>query len=157
MIDIRAHRQKMTGDEPDAKAILPKPRSVQKAISYQILAKDNLSQKVIDRIEYNSHKTNWWGHPVGAISKVGVFKTNADKITHCCGTKADIKAVTAATEVCREMGVAIKGDATYNLEEVNEVVASKYPMMSYMEHNYTDAASRKKNLTDYINLVDAAS
>ena len=123
----------------------------------KILAKDNLSQKVIDRIEYNSHKTNWWGHAVGAISKVGVFKTNADKITHCCGTKADIKAVTAATEVCREMGVAIKGDATYNLEEVNEVVASKYPMMSYMEHNYTDAASRKKNLTDYINLVDAAS
>ena len=123
----------------------------------KILAKDNLSQKVIDRIEYNSHKTNWWGHAVGAISKVGVFKTNADKITHCCGTKADIKAVTAATEVCREMGVAIKGDATYNLEEVNEVVASKYPMMFYMEYNYTDAASRKKNLTDYINLVDAAS
>ena len=24
MIDIRAHRQKMTGNEPDAKAILPK-------------------------------------------------------------------------------------------------------------------------------------
>ena len=35
MIDIRAHRQKMTGNEPDAKAILPKPRSVQKANSYQ--------------------------------------------------------------------------------------------------------------------------
>ena len=37
MIDIRAHRQKMTGNEPDAKAILPKPRSVQKANSYQYL------------------------------------------------------------------------------------------------------------------------
>ena len=35
VIDIRAHRQKMTGNEPDAKAILPKPRSVQKANSYQ--------------------------------------------------------------------------------------------------------------------------
>lgn len=122
----------------------------------KILAKDNLSQKVIDRIEYNSHKSTWWGYAVGTISKVGMFKTNTDKIAHCCGTKADIKAVTAATEVCTAMGVAIKGDATYNLKEVNEVVAAKYPMMSYLEHIYAGTANLK-NLTDYINLVDAAS
>lgn len=85
-----------------------------------------------------------------------MFKTNTDKIAHCCGTKADIKAVTAATEVCTAMGVAIKGDATYNLKEVNEVVAAKYPMMSYLEHIYAGTANLK-NLTDYINLVDAAS
>ncbi len=35
MIGIRAHRQKVTGDEPDAKAILHESRSVQKANSYQ--------------------------------------------------------------------------------------------------------------------------
>ena len=32
MIDIRAHRQKMTGDEPDAKAILPKRGASRKQI-----------------------------------------------------------------------------------------------------------------------------
>ena len=61
MIDIRAHRQKMTGNEPDAKAILPKPRSVQKANSYQyparptspISRKENL-QKALRRIK-NPH------------------------------------------------------------------------------------------------------
>ncbi len=35
MVDTRARRQKMAGNEPDAKAILPEPRSVKKANSYQ--------------------------------------------------------------------------------------------------------------------------
>jgi hypothetical protein len=33
--DNRAARQKIGSNEPEAKAILPEPRSVQKAISYQ--------------------------------------------------------------------------------------------------------------------------
>ena len=37
----------MTGDEPDAKAILPKPRSVQKANSYQFEGHD-VSPTVVD-------------------------------------------------------------------------------------------------------------
>jgi hypothetical protein len=125
----------------------------------KVLGKANLSQKVIDRTEYNTHKVGWWNFPVGTISEVGVFKTNADKVAHCCGTKADIKAVTVAIEVCVAMDVAIKGEATHNLKEVNEAVASKYPMMFYMDgySTYHEDGIRKKNLTDYINLVDAAS
>jgi hypothetical protein len=35
VLDLRARWQKIASNEPDAKAILPEPRSVQKAISYQ--------------------------------------------------------------------------------------------------------------------------
>ena len=40
VIDIRAHRQKMTANEPDAKAILPK-RGASKANSYQFWMQDH--------------------------------------------------------------------------------------------------------------------
>ncbi len=47
VVDTRARRQKMAGNEPDAKAILPEPRSVQKAISYQIMLKHILAAAVL--------------------------------------------------------------------------------------------------------------
>ena len=51
-VDIRDHRQMVGSIKPDVKAILPTPRSVQKAISYQLsVAEAGASKARIDNLE----------------------------------------------------------------------------------------------------------